>query len=207
MIQLWCRQPPWSSAVLRVRGALSYHPPVHLTWRLCHRVQYIERAGLLRLAAEIFTDLAPHIGLADVWSLADHRSACEMSPLRGFVDDDPGCPLVAAGGGVGFEAVDRVRSGRQGVDVLGRRAPLRRIHGHRVPIAQAHGGIPASLDLMPRDQPLDAGIVAHDHALVGQRADFDDVAVIRKDSLAAWDTRVMDAIIETHAVDGLPWRT
>ncbi len=168
--------------------------------RLRHRAQHIERAGLLWLAAEIFADLAPHIRLADLWSLPDHRPAGEMPSLRGFIDDDPGRPLVAAGGGVGFEAVDRVRSGRQGVDVLGRGAALRGVDGHRVAVAQAHRGVLAGLDLSPCDQALGAGIVAHDHALLGQRADFDDLAVVGEDGLAARDTRIMHAIIEAHPV-------
>src|SRR5580704_9868072 len=43
-----------------------------------------------------------------------------MSSLRGFIDDHPCRRLVAAGGGVGLEPVDGVRSGRHSVNVLGR---------------------------------------------------------------------------------------
>jgi hypothetical protein len=40
------------------------------------------------------------------------------------------------------------------------------------------------LDLAPRDKPLGAGTVAHDHPLVGQFADFDHLAVVAEDGLA-----------------------
>ena len=53
---------------------------------------------------------------------------------------------------------------------------------------------------MPRDQALDAGVVAHDHALLGQLADFDHLAVIGENGLAAGDARIMDAIVEAHAI-------
>ena len=107
---------------------------------------------------------------------------------------------MAAGGGVGFEAVDRVRSGRQRVNVLGRGAALCRVDGHRVAIAEAHRGVPAGLNLAPSDQPLDAGIVADDHALLGQRADFDHLAVASEHGLPAWDPRIMHPIIEALPV-------
>jgi hypothetical protein len=68
---------------------MPYNASLHLRRRLGHPVQHVERAGLLWLAAEIFADLAPHIRLADFRSLAQHRPACEMPSLRGFIDDDP----------------------------------------------------------------------------------------------------------------------
>jgi hypothetical protein len=60
---------------------MPYYPPLHLTRRFCHRRQQIERAGLLGLAAEIFADLAPHIGLADGGSLPiiDRLASCRLS--------------------------------------------------------------------------------------------------------------------------------
>jgi hypothetical protein len=39
---------------------------------LCHLVQHIKRTGLLRLAAEIFTDIPPYVRLADVRYLTQH---------------------------------------------------------------------------------------------------------------------------------------
>jgi len=53
-------------------------------------------------------------------SPSSSESSANPAQSRGFIDDDPCRPLVAAGGGVGFEAVDRVRSGRHGVNVLAR---------------------------------------------------------------------------------------
>jgi hypothetical protein len=50
------------------------------------------------------------------------------------------------------------------------------------------------------DKPLSAGIVAHDHPLVGQFADFDHLAVVAEDGLAAGDTRIMHAIVEAHVM-------
>ena len=96
--------------------------------------------------------------------------------------------------------MDRVRSGRQGVDVLGRRATLRRVHGHRIAVCQPHRGSLAGLDLTPRDQALDTGVVADDHAGSGQPSDFDDLAVIGENGLAAGDQHVMHTIIEAHAI-------
>ncbi|MGA8381110.1 MAG: hypothetical protein WB710_08265 [Stellaceae bacterium] len=75
-----------------------------------------------------------------------------------------------------------------------------RVDGHRVAIAEAHRGVPAGLDLAPGDQPFDAGIVADDHALLGQRADFDDLAIAGEHGFPAWDPRIMHPIIEAHTV-------
>ena len=60
------------ASALWARGALSYVLPLSLTRRLCYLVEHIDRAGLQRLAAEIFADLAPHIRFADFRSLAQH---------------------------------------------------------------------------------------------------------------------------------------
>ena len=47
---------------------------------------------------------------------------------------------------------------------------------------------------------LGAGSVAHDHPLLAESADFDDLAVAGENRLAAGDPRVVDAVEEAHPV-------
>jgi hypothetical protein len=56
------------------------------------------------------------------------------------------------------------------------------------------------LDLPPWDQPFGLSGIAHDHALFGQGADFDHLAIIGEHGFAASGLRVVDAIEKAHAV-------
>jgi hypothetical protein len=105
---------------------------------------------------------------------------------------------VAAGRGVGCEAVDRLRSGRHGMDVLSCGAALRGIDGRRMAIGQAEGSCLMGLYLAPCDQALGTDMVAHDHALIGQFANCHDVAIAAEDALAAGHRGIVNAIEEAH---------
>ena len=136
--------------------------------------------------------------MSGIWPSIERLASWRLS--GGFIDDDPGGALVAAGRGIGFEAVDRLRSGRHGMDVLGCGAALRGVDGRRIAISQPYGGSLMGLDSALCDQALGAGMVAHDHALIGQLANCHDVAIVAEDALAAGHCRIVNAIEEAHAV-------
>jgi len=113
-----------------------YEDPVLLQGRGRYTADLAQGARILRFIRSqvargriLAVNVPPEVPIIAAAVLGDVKPICPrldrpdyvaIPSLRGFIDDDPCRPLVAAGGGVGFEAVDRVRSGRHGVNVLAR---------------------------------------------------------------------------------------
>ena len=111
-VERWSISRPGALERFNTGLKIAHRTPIDLSGA----AEQIRCCCLLGLARQIVGQVADDIGLADRFDTAEHAPAMDLPSLSRFVDDDRDAVLLAGGGGVCRERVDRSAAIRQRPD-------------------------------------------------------------------------------------------